>query len=293
VVTPAFSFVAAAEAIAATGARPVFCDVDEGTLNATAVTVERAIERARDAGWRVRAIVPVHLFGLCAPTGALAALARREGMALVEDAAQAIGARDEDGRAAGGGADAGCLSFFPAKNLGAWGDAGAVVTSRDDVCDRVRSLRAHGAAAPYVHERLGRNSRLDAVQAAVLLAKVRHLPAWLDARARLSARYLAELASLPLRLPSVPPPPGVHAWHAFVVRAPQRDPLAAHLSERGVESRAYYPVPLHRQPCFAHLEEPALPVAEEAARTALALPLFTAMTDAQQSHVVDSLRAFF
>jgi dTDP-4-amino-4,6-dideoxygalactose transaminase len=293
VVTPAFSFVAAAEAIAAAGARPVFCDVDEVTLNASPRTVGEAIDRARRASLRVRAILPVHLFGLCAPTGALAELARAEGAALVEDAAQAIGARDEGGRAAGGGGDAGCFSFFPTKNLGAWGDGGAVTTPHEDVARRVRLLRAHGAALPYVHEELGRNSRLDALQAAILLAKAPHLSAWLEARTRVAARYLTELAPLPLRLPHAADRPQVQAWHAFVVRTPRRDELSTWLRDRGVETRVYYPVPLHRQPCFASLDEPPLPVAEGACRSALALPLFTAMTDAQQSHVIDAVTRFF
>jgi len=293
VVTPAFSFVAAAEAIAATGARPVFCDVEPATLNASAATVGEAIGRARRAGRRVRAVVPVHLFGLCAPTRDLAELARREDVALVEDAAQALGGTGDDGRPAGSGGDAGCFSFFPTKNLGAWGDGGAVVTSREDVAARVRRLRAHGAVGPYVHAEAGRNSRLDALQAAVLLAKTRHLAGWHAARERLAARYLAELAPLPLVLPHAPAPPAVHAWHAFVVRTPRRDALAASLAGHGVEARVYYPVPLHRQACFAALEEPPLPVAEEACRTALAIPFFAAMSDEQQAHVVASVARFF
>src|SRR5260221_1980029 len=159
VIAPALSFVATAEAIAATGARPVFCDVDAATMNASAGTVEEATDRARAAGMRVRAVIPVHLFGRCAPVGALRAFASREGLALGEDAAQAIGALDEAGQPAGRTGGAACFSFFPTKNLGAWGDGGAVVTSRLDVAMRVRQLRAHGAVEPYVHVELGRNSR--------------------------------------------------------------------------------------------------------------------------------------
>ena len=292
VVTPAFSFVAAAEAIAATGARPVFCDVDAATLNVEVTSVQQAVARARSAGWRVRAIVPVDLFGLCAHLGDLGQLAEREGLVLVEDAAQALGARDDAGRPAGSAGDAAALSFFPTKNLGAWGDGGAVLTSRDDVAARVRRLRAHGATAPYVHAEAGRNSRLDALQAAVLLAKSRHLRAWNEARARLASRYLRALARLPLVLPHCPAPPAVAAWHAFVVRTPHRDALASFLRERGVETRVYYPVPLHRQECFADLREPELPVTEEACRTALALPLFTTMTDDQQGIVIEHVEAF-
>jgi dTDP-4-amino-4,6-dideoxygalactose transaminase len=293
VVAPALSFVATAGAIAATGARPVFCDVDGATMCASARTCVEAIDRARRAGLRVRAVVPVHLFGRCAPLGALRDLAHGEGLALVEDAAQALGARDEEGRPAGGVGDAGCLSFFPTKNLGAWGDGGAVVTPREDVAARLRRLRAHGAVEPYVHAELGRNSRLDAVQAAVLLAKTRHLAGWQQARARLASGYRERLSRLPIVLPDVPPPPGLHAWHAFVVGCERRDELAAWLRGLGVETRVYYPVPLHRQPCFAYLREPSLPAAEAACRTALALPLFAAMTEQEQDHVVRAVERFF
>jgi dTDP-4-amino-4,6-dideoxygalactose transaminase len=292
VVTPAFSFIAAAEAIAATGARPVFCDVDAATLSADVVSVERALVRATDAGLRVRAVVPVDLFGLCAPRRALDELAKREHLVLVEDAAQALGARDDAGLPAGSAGDAAAMSFFPTKNLGAWGDGGAVLTSRDDVASRVRRLRAHGATSAYVHAEAGRNSRLDALQAAVLLAKAPHLETWNAARSRLASRYLAELARLPLVLPPLPAPPAVAAWHAFVVRTPRRDALASFLRERGVETRVYYPVPLHRQECFADLREPELPVTEEACRTALALPIFTTMSDEQQRYVLEQIEAF-
>ncbi|HEY8086694.1 MAG TPA: DegT/DnrJ/EryC1/StrS family aminotransferase [Polyangiaceae bacterium] len=293
VVTPSLSFIAAAEAVTATGARPVFCDVDPETMNASPRTVEEAIARARKAGLGARAVVPVDLFGLSCPVTGIAAVAAGEGAVVVEDAAQAVGGRDAEGRPAGGAADAGCVSFFPTKNLGAWGDGGAVVTSRDDVASRVRSLRAHGAVRPYVHAEAGRNSRLDALQAAVLLAKTRHLPGWLHARARIASRYVAALGDLPLVLPRVPSAPAAHAWHAFVVRTPRRDALAAFLRERGVDTRVYYPVPLHRQECFRALGEPALPASEQASAEALAFPIFPTMTEDQQGHVIDATRRFF
>jgi dTDP-4-amino-4,6-dideoxygalactose transaminase len=294
VVTPAFSFIAPAEAVAAIGARPVFCDVDATSMNATGRTMGAAVERARRAGWRIRALLPVHLFGRCVPLGELTALAREEGLALVEDAAQAIGARDESGRPPGAVATAACFSFFPAKNLGAWGDGGAVVTSDAGLAAHVRRLRAHGAVSPFVYAELGRNSRLDALQAAVLLAKARHLESWQQARDRVARRYLRELAGFPLVLPPSPTPPAVHAWHAFVVRVPERrDALSAWLDERQIETRVYYPVPLHRQACFHSLDEPALAVAEEVCRTALALPMFTTITEQQQGRVIEQIEGFF
>ncbi len=293
VITPALSFIAAAEAVAAVGARPVFCDVERDTMNASARTVGAALARARAAGLRVGAILPVHLFGLCGPVAALRDLARGEGLALLEDAAQAIGARDGAGRPSGAGGDAACFSFFPAKNLGAWGDGGAVVTDREDLAAHVRRLRAHGAVGPYVHGEIGRNSRLDALQAAVLLAKAPRLRSWQEARSRIARRYLAELAPAPLVLPSAPSRPAEHAWHAFVVRSARRDALGEALRAQGIEARVYYPVPLHRQPCFAALGEPPLPVAEEVCATALALPIFPAMREDQQDAVVTAIRAFF
>jgi dTDP-4-amino-4,6-dideoxygalactose transaminase len=233
----------------------------------------------------------VHLFRLaCDPLDALAA---REGVAVVEDAAQALGGRDGQGRPCGGGGDAGCFSFFPTKNLGAWGDAGAVVTRSEGVAARLRRLRAHGATEAYVHGEIGRNSRLDALQAAVLLAKAPRLDDWSAARERIARRYLSELAGFPLVLPAEPAAPALHAWHAFVVRTERRDALAAFLLARGVEARVYYPVPLHRQPVFASLEGPPLPAAEDVCRSALALPIFPAMREEQQAWVVDSVAAFW
>jgi dTDP-4-amino-4,6-dideoxygalactose transaminase len=291
VITPAVSFVATAEAIVAAGARPVFCDIDAATMNGSERTFDDALGRAQRTGLRVRAILPVDLFGLCAPS-ALRAFAASHGLASIDDAAQAIGARDDGGRPAGASGDAGCFSFFPTKGLGAWGDAGAVVTPRADVAARLRRLRAHGASEPYVHPELGRNSRLDAVQAAVLLAKTSRVPVWQSRRTRAARRYIVELAGLPLRLPADPAAPAVHAWHAFVVRCERRDALLAWLRARDIESRVYYPIPVHRQGCFASLQEGPLPEADDVCRTALALPIFAAMTDDQQSQVIDAIRAF-
>jgi dTDP-4-amino-4,6-dideoxygalactose transaminase len=293
VVTTAFSFVAAAEAIAAAGARPVFCDVDAETLNVSLRTVREAVARARAEGLRVKAIVPVHLFGLCAPVKDLAELARREEAFLLEDAAQALGGRDGQGRPVGAAGDAACFSFFPTKNLGAWGDGGAIVTWRDEVAARARRLRAHGASAPYVHDEPGRNSRLDAVQAAVLLVKTSRLQGWMDARERIASRYRGELADVPLRLPHAPALPARHAWHAFVVRTDRRDELAAWLRSQHVETRVYYPVPLHRQPCFGAYSSPPLPACDAACRTALALPIYPSLEGDRQAYVIEQIARFF
>jgi len=293
VVTPAVSFVAAAEAISRIGAVPVFCDVDAETMNMNVRTAHEAIARSRKSGRRVSGLVPVHLFGLCAPTASLRVLASEEHLVMVEDAAQAIGARDAEGVAAGGSGDAAAFSFFPTKNLGAWGDGGAVTTSRDDIAARVRRLRVHGAVAPHMHDEIGYNSRLDEIHAAVLLVKTGYLAAWQAARARIAARYQAELARYPLVLPRAPEPPAVHSWHAFVARSDRRDSLALWLKGRGVDARVYYPKGLHHQTCFASLEIPKLPAAEEICRTALALPIFPSMTEDAQTYVIEQIAEFF
>jgi dTDP-4-amino-4,6-dideoxygalactose transaminase len=292
VVTPAVSFVAAAEVIARIGAVPVFCDVDAKTMNADLRAVGEAIDRSRKAGRQIRALIPVHLFGLCAPMSSLRALATAEGIALLEDCAQALGARDSDGRPAGSSGDAAAFSFFPTKNLGAWGDGGAVATGRDDVAERVRTLRVHGAVTPHIHDEIGHNSRLDEIQAAVLMVKTAYLERWQIARARIAERYRAELRSFPLLLPSAPEPPATHAWHAFVVRSDRRDALVQWLRERGVDARVYYPKGLHHQACFSTLEIAALPAAEQICRTTLALPIHPSMTEPAQSYVIEQVVNF-
>ncbi len=296
VVTSAFSFVASAEAIAAVGARPVFADIDLATFNLSPASVEERIARhdARAHG-TLKAILPVHLFGLCADMDPLLAIAKRHGLSMIEDAAQAIGASC-GGRLAGSMGDAGCVSFFPTKNLGAWGDGGAVVTSREDVASRVKRLRAHGMSTPYRSEELGTNSRLDALQAAVLGVKARHLAAWNIARARVASRYRDRLADLAPRLVLPAEREGArHVYNQLVVRADARDALAAHLASRGVATRVYYPLTLPRQACFAYLgEDPAsFPVADAAARTALAIPVYPELTDDAIDYVADAIRELF
>jgi dTDP-4-amino-4,6-dideoxygalactose transaminase len=293
VVTAAVSFIAAAEAIVRVGARPVFCDVNETTMNADESSVGEAVDRARAMGLTVRAIVPVDLFGACAPVAALRSWAEAQRVFVLEDAAQAFGAWDDGGRPAGGGGHVAALSFFPTKTLGAWGDGGAVLTASAEVAHRVRRLRVHGATEAHHHVEVGLNSRLDALQAAVLLAKTPWLERWQAARSAAADRYLAELADLPLTWPHRPEPPARHAWHAFVVRTDRRDELVTWLRAGGIESRVYYPRTLPRQPCFASLHEPDPPVADAVCRTAVALPISPAMTELQQAAVIERVRLFF
>jgi dTDP-4-amino-4,6-dideoxygalactose transaminase len=284
VITPTFSFVATAGSVARLGATPVFVDVDPVTMMIDPEAVRRAVTP------RTRAIVPVHLFGLCADMDSLAHVVQARDIPIVEDAAQALGAT-ERGRQAGTLGRLGCFSFFPTKNLGAFGDAGLVTTNDDALGEKVRLLRNHGASPKYHHPMLGGNFRLDALQAAVLRVKLPHLNAWNERRRQNAAIYtelftaagLTAHVTLPRELPH-----RHHIYHQYVVRVPSRDRVRAHLAARGVGTEVYYPVPFHRQPCFAAVvQDPdAFPHADAAAREVLALPIFPGLTRDQQQHVV-------
>ncbi len=289
VVTSAYSFFATAGSIARLGARPVFVDIDPVTFNLDVAQLERAITG------RTRAIMPVHLFGLVAEMDPILALAQQRGIAVVEDAAQAIGARYHE-RQAGTFGTCGCFSFFPSKNLGAFGDAGLVITSDAALAQRVRVLLNHGAQPKYFHRLIGGNFRLDALQAAVLRVKAPHLAAWTEARRRNASRYreLFQAAGLDRALTAPSQPDGwFHIYNQFVIGVPDRDQLRADLLARGVETEVYYPVPLHLQECFAALgyTPGAFPHAEAAARETLALPIYGELTDAQLQHIVESIAA--
>lgn len=291
VVTPTYSFFATAGTVSRLGATPVFVDIDPRTFNLDPVALARAITP------RTRAIVPVHLFGLSADLDPILAAAQRAGVPVVEDAAQAIGARYH-GRLVGGFGLASCFSFFPSKNLGAFGDGGLVTTGDASLARELRLLRNHGAEPKYVHTRIGGNFRLDALQAAVLRVKVPHLPTWTDARRRNADRYRAmfDAAGLAgvLDLP-IEPPGYTHIYNQFIVRGPRRDGLRAHLTAQRIGTEIYYPIPFHRQECFADLPSAAgaFPVADRAAETSLALPIYGELTSAQQSRVVDAVAAFY
>jgi dTDP-4-amino-4,6-dideoxygalactose transaminase len=279
VITTPFTFIATGEAISATGATPVFADIDPATYNLDPAAVEAALTA------RTRALLPVHLYGQPADMAALAAIAQRRGLALLEDAAQAHGA-EIAGRRAGSLGHAACFSFYPGKNLGCYGDGGAVTTDDEALAGRLRKLRDHGRSSKYVHDELGYGHRLDALQAAILAAKLPHLDAANAARRRLAARYRQLLAGADLVLPYVPE--GVTpAWHLYVVRTTRRDALLASLRAEGIEAGIHYPLPLHLQPAYRSLGLGAgsFPVAEAAAQQVLSLPLFPEMTDEQQERV--------
>jgi dTDP-4-amino-4,6-dideoxygalactose transaminase len=282
VITPAFSFVASASTIVMAGATPVFVDVEDDTFALDPALVERAITP------RTRAIVAVHLYGHPAPLDALAALARARGLALVEDAAQAIGAA-WDGRPVGGWGDLACLSFYPTKNLGACGDGGMVLTDRDDLAERVRRLRHHGDAGRYRHVELGWCSRLDELQAAVLRVKLTRLDGWIERRRGIAERYHARLGDLPLVLP-VERARARHVYHLYTVRHPKREALARALADLGVGTAVHYPAPVPGQPLFGLAEERRWPGAWRAAAEVLALPCFAELTDAEVERVAEAVR---
>lgn len=301
VICPSFTFFATAGAVARLGARPVFADIDPASY-----CLDPAAVRTAAAGCqRLRAILAVHLYGRAADTDALLAAAAEHGVPLVEDAAQAIGARDASGRRVGARGAAACWSFYPTKNLGAAGDAGMVTTDDEALADRLARLRVHGSPRRYLHDEVGMNSRLDALQAAVLRVKLRRLEAWNAARRAHARAYDEAFAKagaqpssvslaaggLPLRTPEPPAPPAESACHLYVVRVPaaRRDALRAGLAARGIGSDVYYPLGLHQQPCFAAAGPVPLPATEAAAREVLALPLYPELRDEQREQVVAAL----
>ncbi len=308
VITSPYTFFATAGAIARTGARPLFCDIEPAGFNIDPQAVSRFLqhdcERSRSGlinrrtGGRVRALMPVHLYGQCADMTALLALAREFGLKLIEDAAQAIGADDAEGRRAGSIGDVGCLSFFPTKNLGAFGDAGMCTAQDGELAEHMRVLRVHGSKPKYYHSFIGGNFRLDELQAAVLGIKLPLLDGWTAARARNAAYYAAafERAGLTARVKLPSALNGQrHTWNQFVVRVPRRDELRAFLTQRGIGSEIYYPVPLHLQRCFDYLGHANgdFPQAEKAAAEVLALPIFPELRGEQLQSVVDQFAAFY
>jgi dTDP-4-amino-4,6-dideoxygalactose transaminase len=308
VITSPYTFFATAGTIARTGARPVFCDIDPVTFNLDPNEVERFLTRGcevrggalvnRATGGVIKALMPVHLYGQVADMQPLLALARRYDLKVIEDAAQAIGADDAQGRRACSFGDIGCLSFFPTKNLGAFGDAGMCVTQDPQLAERMSVLRVHGGKPKYYHPLIGGNFRIDELQAAVLNVKLPHLDAWTAARQRNAAYYDSAFASAQLGAAVRTPqgvPGGRHIYNQYVIRAHDRDQLRQHLAELKVGSEIYYPVPLHLQQCFAYLGHAAgaFPHSESAAGETVALPIYPELVPEQLQYVVDSIARFY
>jgi dTDP-4-amino-4,6-dideoxygalactose transaminase len=288
VICPAFTFFATAGCVARAGLTPVFADVDAASFNLDAADVARRITP------RTKVIMPVHLFGQSANMEPLLTLAKEHKLAVIEDAAQALGAKHR-GRACGTFGEFGTFSFFPSKNLGGFGDGGLVTTNRDDLAEKVRLLRTHGAKPKYFHQRIGGNFRLDALQCALLRVKLPHLPAYSAARQRNASFYSEKLSGLRgLVLPSAAAH-NDHIWNQYTLRvagAGRRDALKQHLTKAGIGSEIYYPLPLHRQECFAHLPKTSLPVSEALASEVVSIPVFPELTADEQAAVVAQLASW-
>ena len=301
VLTTPYSFFATAGVVARLGATPVFVDIDPRTFNLDPRALIAWWDRHREERERVKAIIPVHLFGQCAELDAILALAAAHGIPVVEDAAQALGARcgaDDGGagRPAGTAGAFGCYSFYPTKNLGAMGHGGLVVTGDADRAAAVRQLRDHGAHPPYHHARIGGNFQIDALQAAVLRAKLPFLDGWHEARRALAAYYDRRLQVEGVTPPAPARLPDGHVYNQYVIRvADRRDTLRARLAAQGIDTMVYYPVPLHRQACFRHLGHApgAFPHSESAAATSVALPVYPELTPAMQDRVIEAIAAFY
>jgi dTDP-4-amino-4,6-dideoxygalactose transaminase len=308
VMTSPFTFFATAGTIARTGARPVFCDIDPATFNLSPAAVQSFIDDHcaahggqlinRATGGRIKALMPVHLYGQSADMDPLMAIARRHRLKVIEDAAQAIGTEYKNGVRAGSIGDVGCFSFFPSKNLGAFGDAGLCTTNDGELAERLRVLRVHGGKPKYLHALIGGNFRIDELQAAVLRVKLKYLDGWTEGRQRNAAYYDAAFAGAGLGA-KLRTPHAVagyrHIFNQYVVRVQNRDALRARLTERGIGSEIYYPVPLHLQTCFAYLGYHAgdFPQSERAAEETLALPIYPELEQAQLAHVVATIAEFY
>jgi dTDP-4-amino-4,6-dideoxygalactose transaminase len=307
VITSPFTFFATAGTVARLGARPLFCDIDPITFNLSPDAVQSFIERngiVRDGalinrvtGGRIRALMPVHLYGQSADMAPLMTISKRYGLKVIEDAAQAIGT-EYQGKRVGSIGDIGCFSFFPSKNLGAFGDAGLCTVNDADLAEHLRVLRVHGGKPKYFHSFVGGNFRIDELQAAVLRVKLKYLDAWSEGRRRNAAYYDKAFAAAGLGARVVTPTAvagGRHIFNQYIVRVQKRDDLKKFLAERGIGTEIYYPVPLHLQKCFDYLGYRVgdFPESERAAVETLALPIYPELTEAQLAHVVASVTAFY
>ena len=298
ILLPSFTFFPTAGCVSRLGATPVYVDIDPETYNMDPSRIEQKISS------KTKAILPVHLFGQCADMNPLLEIAKEKKLFLIEDAAQALGAEykpttGEDGRRAGQMGDLGCFSFYPTKNLGAFGDAGMVVTNHPDLAEKVRLLRAHGSQPKYFHKWIGINSRLDTIQAAILLVKFKYLEKWTGERQKRAERYRLLFQELPswvegLKLPTAQYQ-NRHIFHQYVIRVQERDRLRKFLAEGGIGTDIYYPVPLHLQECYAFLKyrRGDLPNSEKASEEVLALAIYPELTEDQQIAVVDRIKAFY
>jgi len=293
VITTPFTFFATGEAISILGARPVLADIDPKTYNLDPAKTDEIIEDMDiETRLKVKAVIPVHLYGQCADMDAFAAIGEEYGVKIIEDSAQAMGATYK-GKKAGSFGSAGAFSFFPSKNLGAFGDGGMVLSNDEKVIERIMELRVHGSRQMYIHEEVGYNSRLDSLQAAILRIKLNELDAWLDRRRIIADKYNAAFSGLDLVTPYVAED-NRHTYHQYTIAYKERDALLRYLGKKGIASRVYYPVPLHLQPCYKNLGYSigSFPLAEKAAEEVLSLPIYAELTDEKIEYIIKTVTDF-
>ncbi len=294
VITTPFTFFATAEAISILGAKPLFVDIDSDTYNIDPAKIEYLIENAScETRSLIKAIIPVHLYGQCADMERIMGIAEKYDLKVIEDCAQAIGASRKN-KKAGSFGHAGCLSFFPSKNLGAFGDAGMVVSEDKKIIERIKELRVHGSRQMYIHEEIGYNSRLDSLHAAILRVKLKKLDEWLNGRRNLAGRFNEEFAPLGIKVPKTDKV-NEHTYHQYTIAARERDDFLQYLNDNGIAARVYYPVPLHLQPCYKKLKYSigSFPVSEKMAEKVLSLPIYPELTEEQIEHIINTVKKFF
>ena len=294
VITTAFTFFATAESISILGARPLFVDIDPETYNIDPGKIEELLRDADpETRNKIKAIIPVHLYGQCADMGRIMKIADKYGLKVIEDCAQAIGATC-NGKKAGSFGDTGCFSFFPSKNLGGFGDGGMVVSSDAAIIEKVKKLRVHGSQKQYFHEEVGYNSRLDSLQAAILRVKLKKLDTWLKGRRAVAARYDEAFSPLGIITPEVAEG-NTHTYHQYTIAVDERDEFLQYLNDKGIAARVYYPVPLHLQPCYKEMGYSAgsFPVSEKMAKRVLSLPVYPELTEEKIGYVIRTIRDFF
>lgn len=288
VITTPFTFVATAETIALLGGKPIYVDIDEKTYNINPDLIEEKITE------KTKAIIPVHLYGQPAEMDKIMDIARRYNLYVIEDSAQALGAEYKNRKVCTFG-DIACISFFPTKNLGAFGDAGMIVTNNDELAEKIKMIRVHGSKIRYKHEILGVNSRLDTLQASILLVKLKYLDRWNERRAEIAKKYNDAFQNLDGVITPYREPYNKHIYHQYTIRTEQRDALAQFLKERGIQTAVHYPIPLHLQKAFSYFgyKPGDFPVAEQCSKEVLSLPMFPELTDEEVDYVVKSVNEFF
>jgi dTDP-4-amino-4,6-dideoxygalactose transaminase len=294
VITTAFTFFATSEAVSILGGVPVFVDINPDTFNIDPDKIEKFMENASsEVADSVKAILPVHLYGQCADMTRIQKIAEKYDLKIIEDCCQAIGSYHK-GKKAGAFGLSGCYSFFPSKNLGGFGDGGMIVSSNNDLINRIKKLRVHGSTEQYIHDEIGHNSRLDSLQAAVLRVKLKKLDMWLEGRRRIAQKYDSAFSGCNIATPEVAEG-NVHTYHQYTIKVDERNELLKYLNDKGIGARIYYPVPLHLQPCYRDLGYSigSLPVSETVAEKVLSLPVYPELSDEKVDYVIDTVLGFY